>query len=62
MKFSIEFKVGINIECEDAAVVLKRLDEADVIVVLMSSHFVKDADLIELLHVAINRQRLGKKP
>ncbi|KAF6029743.1 hypothetical protein EB796_011951 [Bugula neritina] len=55
---SFQFKVGINIECEDAAVVLKRLDEADVIVVLMSSHFVKDADLIELLHVAINRQRL----
>ncbi|KAF6028331.1 hypothetical protein EB796_013356 [Bugula neritina] len=54
------FDAELNIESKDTAAVLKKLDEADTIVVLMSPNFLKDLDVIEGLQVAINRQRLGE--
>jgi len=54
------FDTELNIESKDTAAVLKKLDEADMIVVLMSPNFLKDLDVIEGLQVAINRQRLGE--
>jgi len=39
---------------------LHRLDEADLIVPMISHHFITDMDKISELHVAINRQRASK--
>lgn len=48
-------------EEKDTALVLSQLDEADIIVALISPDFLCDGDLIESLQVAINRQRYGEQ-
>ena len=54
----IEFRVELSADY-DTATNVKKLDEATLIVVLVSASLLQDSDLIEELQVAINRQRYG---
>ncbi|XP_067949934.1 uncharacterized protein [Watersipora subatra] len=53
-----EFRVELSADY-DTATNVKKLDEATLIVVLVSASLLQDSDLIEELQVAINRQRYG---
>lgn len=54
-------QVRLSLDEVDTAAVLARLDQAEIIVALISVHFLQNHDLIELLQVAINRQRYSGK-